>query len=51
MRDNGRSDNGPELQPGQIWLIEQPAAERLCTLDSGAFEVDERFGLESSIHK
>ena len=36
MRDNGRSDNGSELQPGQIWLIEQPAAGRLCALDSGA---------------
>ena len=36
MRDNGRFDNGPDLQPGQIWLIEHSAAGGLSTLDSGA---------------
>jgi hypothetical protein len=36
MRGNERSDDAPDPQPGQIWLIEQRASGRLSALDSGA---------------
>jgi hypothetical protein len=36
MRENGRYDHGPDLQPGQIWLIEHPAASGLSMLDQSA---------------
>ena len=37
MREQRRTDVGPNLEPGQIWLIEQSAATSLFTLDRGAF--------------
>jgi hypothetical protein len=36
MPNNERSDEGPDLQPGQIWLIEQPTAGSLSTRNIGA---------------
>lgn len=36
MRKNQRTDDAPNVRPGQIWLIEQTAATDLVTLDRGA---------------
>lgn len=36
MRDGGLSDDGPDLRPGQIWLIEQPTTGSLSLPDSRA---------------
>ena len=37
MRENRRMEDGPNIQPGQIWLIEQTTATGLLALDRGAF--------------
>jgi hypothetical protein len=36
MRKNQRTDNAPNVRPGQIWLIEQTAATGPVALDRGA---------------
>jgi hypothetical protein len=36
MRDNEPTEDGPDFQPGQIWLIEQRASGRLPALEIGA---------------
>jgi hypothetical protein len=36
MRKDRRTEDGPNIQPGQIWLIEQSAPTALCALDDHA---------------
>lgn len=49
MSQNWRAEDGPEIEPGQIWVIEQTTACRLSSLDRRALAGAEAVLYEPSL--